>query len=100
MEAASQCFDCLVVVGPVLAPVVRPRVGSIAVRSVGILLLLVVDRHEVLHVHGVLPLLVGPDADGRQAEQDGGDQSQTNSDPGDDVGPGVYCVGFLFKFLK
>ena len=70
MEAASQCFDCLVVVGPVLAPVVRPRVGSIAVRSVGVLLLLVVDRHEVLHVHGVLPLLVGPDADGRQAEQD------------------------------
>ena len=97
---SSQCFDCLVVVGSILAPIVRSGVGRIAVGSVGVLLLLVVDWHEVLHVHGVLPLLVGPDADGRQAEEDGGDESQTNSDPGNDVGPGVDCVGLVFQFLK
>ena len=90
----------LVVVGSVLAPIVRSGVGRIAVGSVGVLLLLVVDWHEVLHVHRVLPLLVGPDADGGQAEEDGGDESQTNSDPGDDVGPGVDCVGLVFQFLK
>ena len=100
MEAASQCFDCLVVVGPVLAPVVRPRVGSIAVRSVGILLLLVVDRHKVLHVHGVLPLLVGADADGGQAEQDGGDEGEPDTDPGHDVAPVVLELRVVLQGLK
>ena len=67
------CFDCLVVVGSILAPIVRSGVGGISVWSVGVLLLLVVDWHEVLHVHGILPFLVCPDADSSQAEEDGGD---------------------------
>ena len=96
----SVCFDCLVVVGPVLASIVRSGVGGIAVWSIGVLLLLVVDRHEVLHVHGVLPLLVGPDTDGGQAEQDGGDECETHSDPGHDVGPGVDSVGLVFQLLE
>jgi len=77
-----------VVVRSVLRSIVGPRVGSVSIRSrvsVSSLLLLVVDRHEVLHVHGVLPLLVRPDADRRQAEQDGGDEGEADSDPGDDV---------------
>ena len=53
-----------------------------------------VDRHQVLHVHRVLALLVRPDAHGGQAEQDGGDQGKADSDPGDDVAPLVLerCV--------
>ena len=53
-----------------------------------------VDWHQVLHVHRVLPLLVRPDADGGQAEQDGGDEGKAHSDPGHDVAPLVLelCV--------
>jgi len=53
-----------------------------------------VDRHQVLHVHRVLALLVRPDAHGGQAEQDGGDEGEADPDPGDDVAPLVLerCV--------
>ena len=62
------CFDFLVVVRAVLRSVVRAGVGCVTVWSVWLsLLLLMVDRHQVLHVHGVLPLLVCPDADSGQA---------------------------------
>jgi hypothetical protein len=53
-------------VGTVLGAVVGAGVGGVAVGAVG-LLLLVVDGHEVLHIHGLLPLLVRADTDGRQA---------------------------------
>ena len=54
-------------VGPVLGAVVGAGVGSITVGPIG-LLLLVVDGHEVLHVHRLLPLLVRPDTHRSQAE--------------------------------
>ena len=97
---SSQCFDCLVVVGSILAPIVRSGVGGVSVRSVRVLLLLVVDWHEVLHVHGVLPLLVGADADGGQAEQDGGDQGEADTDPGHDVAPVVLELRVVLQGLK
>ena len=59
-----------------------------------------VDGHEVLHVHGVLPLLVGADADGGQAEQDGGDQGETDTDPGHDVAPVVLELRVVLQGLK
>ena len=57
----------LQLVGAVLRAVVGAGVGGIAVGTVG-LLLLVVDWHEVLHVHGLLPLLVSADAHRCQAK--------------------------------
>ena len=92
-----------VVVGSVLRSIVGPGVGGVSIRSrvsVSSLLLLVVDRHEVLHVHRVLPLLVRPDADRRQAEQDGGDQGEPNSDPGHDVAPVILKLGVTLQILK
>ena len=59
-----------------------------------------VDRHEVLHVHRVLPLLVGPDADGGEAEQDRGDEGEADSDPGDDVAPVVLELGVALEVLE
>jgi hypothetical protein len=54
-------------VGAVLRAVVGAGVGGVAVGTVG-LLLLVVDRHEVLHVHCLLPFLVSADAHRCQAK--------------------------------
>ena len=98
------CFDfvivmCLVVVGSVLRSIVRSRVGGVTIGTVGVLLL-VVDRHQVLHVHGVLLLLVGPDAHSRQAEEDGGNEGQTNSNPGDNVAPVILELSGLLQILK
>lgn len=93
-------FDFLIVVRAVLRSVVRPGVGSVPVRAVGLgLLLLVVDWHQVLHVHGVLSLLVGPDADRGEAEQDRGDESKSHANPGDDVGPLVLELRVLLQDL-
>ena len=64
------------------------------------MLLLVVDWHQVLHVHGVLLLLVGPDAHGGQAEQDGGNKSKTNTNPGDNVAPVILELSSLLQVLK
>jgi len=61
--------EFLLLVGAVLGAVVGAGVGGVAVGAVG-LLLLVVDGHEVLHVHRLLTLLVCTDADRRQAEED------------------------------
>jgi hypothetical protein len=58
----------LQLVGAVLRAVVGAGVGGVAVGTVG-LLLLVVDWHEVLHVHGLLPLLVSADAHRCQAKK-------------------------------
>ena len=63
-------------------------------------MLLVVDWHQVLHVHRVLPLLVRPDADRREAEQDGGDQGEADTDPGNNVGPVVLELSVVFEILE
>ena len=64
------------------------------------MLLLVVDRHEILHVHGVLPLLVGPDADGGQTKQNAGNESQSHSNPCNNVRPVILELGPGLQFLK
>ena len=92
-----------VVVRSVLRSIVGPGVGGVSIGSrvsVSSLLLLVIHRHEVLHVHRVLPLLVRPDADRRQAEQDRGDQGKANSDPGHDVAPVILKLGVTLQILQ
>ena len=64
-------FDFLVVVWAVLRSVVGAGVGGIAVGTVGLcLLLLVVNGHQVLHIHGIFSFLVSSDADRCQAARD------------------------------
>ena len=91
-----------VVVGAVLRAIIRPRVGSVSIGSIGVTLLLFlrVVWHEVLHVHGILLLLVSPDAHRRQAEEDGGDEGETNTDPGDKVGPVILELSVLLQSLE
>ena len=92
-----------VVVGPVLRAIVGSGVGGISIGSrvpIPALLLLVVDGHEVLHVHGVLPLLVCPNADRGKAEQDRGDQGEADSDPGNDVAPVILELSVSLQVLK
>jgi len=91
----------LIVVRSILGAIVRSRVGSIAIGTIGLLgSLLVVDRHQVLHVHRVLPLLVCPDADRGEAEEDGGDERQADSDPGHDVAPLVLELGVVEELRR
>ena len=86
----------LVIVGAVLGPVVRAGVGGVSVWTIWLLgLLLMVNRHQVLHVHRVLALLVSPDAHGGQAEEDGGDEGEADSNPGHNVAPFVLEGGVL-----
>merc|ERR1719376_1761211 len=93
-------FDFLIVVRAVLRSVVWPGIGCIPVWAIGLgLLLLVVDWHQVLHVHGVLPFLVGPDADRGEAKQDRRDECKSHANPGDDVGPLVLELRMLLQDL-
>ena len=86
----------LVIVGAVLGPVVRAGVGGVSVWTIWLLgLLLMVNRHQVLHVHRVLAFLVSPDAHGGQAEEDGGDEGEADSNPGHNVAPFVLEGGVL-----
>ena len=64
------------------------------------LLFLRVVWHEVLHVHGILLLLVSPDAHRRQAEEDGGDEGETDTNPGDKVGPVILELSVLLQSLE
>merc|ERR1719394_1838745 len=67
------------------------RVSGVTVRSIG-LLLLVVNWHQVLQVHGVLCFPVVLDAKGGQSEEDGGEEGHAHSHPTDDVGPVVAVL--------
>jgi len=87
-----------VVVGSVLWSVVRSGISCVSIWSIWMLLLMV-DGHEVLHVHGVLPLLVGPDADCGQTEQDAGNESQSNSNPCNNVWPVILELWPGLQFL-
>ena len=55
--------------------------------------------HKILHVHGLLPLPVVLDADGGQAEEDGGAEGHGHAHPGDDVGPVVLEGGGVLEGL-
>ena len=113
----------LVVVRAVLRSVVRTRVCCISVRSIGLcLLFLMVDWHQVLHVHRILSFLVRSNANGSKAgndkallpgfdsfamldynclpEQNRGDQGQSHPDPWDNVGPFVFELGVILELLQ
>ena len=55
--------------------------------------------HQILHVHGLLPLLVVLDADGGEGEEDGRAEGHADADPADDVGPVVLELGVLGQDL-
>ena len=71
-------------------------VSRITVRSVW-LLLLRVNGHKILHVHGFFALTIVLNAYGRQREQDGGTQGHGYADPGDDVAPFVFELGVALE---
>ena len=56
-------------------------------------------RHEILHVHGLLPLLVVLDADGGEGEEDGGAEGHADADPADDIRPVVLELGVVGQLL-
>lgn len=55
--------------------------------------------HQILHVHGLLPLLVVLDADGGQREEDWRAEGHSDADPAYDVGPVVLELGVLGQDL-